>query len=85
MNNQKLYQNYKYFLSILNTIPHGIYIVNKEHDIQYTNAVIENNFGPVSGRKCYHYFHERKEACPWCKNAEVISGKSVRWEWYSKK
>jgi len=82
---KKYYQDHKYFLSILNAIPHGIYIVNKEYDIQYINSVIEQAFGPVAGQKCYQYFHERTEVCPWCKNDTVFSGNSVRWEWYSKK
>jgi hypothetical protein len=61
----------------------GVYIVNQHNDIEYVNPVIEKEFGPVKGRKCYEYFHERTEVCPWCKNQEVFSGKSVKWEWYS--
>ncbi|NOH02173.1 MAG: PAS domain S-box protein [Chloroflexi bacterium] len=71
--------------NIMDTMPDGIYIVNRQHDIEYVNPVIEREFGLVEGRKCYSYFHERAEACPWCKNEEVFSGKSIRWEWHSHK
>jgi len=70
-------------MSILNTIPDGVYIVSQQCDIEYINPVIEREFGPIDGRKCYEYFHDLAEACPWCKNAEVFAGKSVQWEWYS--
>ena len=28
------------------------------------------------------YFHDRDEVCPWCKNQDVLAGKTVRWEWH---
>jgi PAS domain S-box-containing protein len=68
---------------ILDSIQDGVYIVNQENDIQYINPVLQKEFGPVKGNKCYEYFHDRKEVCPWCKNQEVFAGKTVRWEWYS--
>ncbi len=72
-------------ITILNAIPNGVYIVNKRYDIEYINPVIEKTFGPIDRRKCYMYFHDRTEVCPWCKNPEVFAGNSVRWEWYSLK
>ncbi|MBF0506004.1 MAG: PAS domain-containing protein [Nitrospirae bacterium] len=66
---------------ILNNMPDGIYIVNQQYDIEYINPVIEREFGNIKGRKCYQYFHDRTEVCPWCKNPEVFAGESVRWEW----
>jgi len=71
--------------SIHDAMPDGVYIVNQDFDIEYINPVIEKEFGPVKGRKCYDYFHDRKEVCPWCKNQEVFTGKSVQWEWNSPK
>jgi PAS domain-containing protein len=55
-------------LNILDSMPDGIYIVNQEYDIQYINPALEREFGNVSGRKCYQYFHDRTEVCEWCKN-----------------
>ena len=73
------------FMRILNAVTDGIYIVNSAFDIEYVNPVIEREFGEVEGRKCYTYFHGRKEQCPWCKNEKVFNGESVRWEWSSSK
>ncbi len=66
---------------ILDAMPDGVYIINQHYDIEYINPYLKNEFGPIEGRKCYEYFHGRSEVCPWCKNAEVLSGKSIRWEW----
>jgi PAS domain S-box-containing protein len=73
------------FKNVLETMPNGVYIVNRSYDIEYLNPVLESEFGPVAGRKCYQYFHERSEPCLWCKNSEVFAGKSMRWEWQSAK
>jgi PAS domain S-box-containing protein len=72
-------------LSILEAFPDGAYIVNQQFDIEYINPVIRGQFGPINGRKCYEYFHDLTEVCPWCKNSDVFAGKSVRWEWRSLK
>ncbi|MBI5745750.1 MAG: EAL domain-containing protein [Nitrospirae bacterium] len=72
-------------INILESMEDGVYIVNQAYDIEYINPVIEREFGPVEGRKCYEYFHDRDEVCPWCKNQKVFAGKTVRWEWYSAK
>ena len=71
------------FINILDSMEDGVYIVDQNHDIQYVNPVLKKDFGPYEGRKCYEYFHDRKEICPWCKSGEVFAGKTVRWEWYS--
>ncbi len=69
--------------NIFEAIQDGIYIVNWECDIEYVNLVLVKQFGPYQGRKCYAYFHNRDEICPWCKNAEVHAGNTVHWEWTS--
>ncbi|MDP2683300.1 MAG: diguanylate cyclase [Deltaproteobacteria bacterium] len=72
-------------MNILESMKDGVYIVNQSYDIEYVNPVIEKEFGSVNGRKCYKYFHDRDEVCPWCKNPEVFAGKTVQWEWHSEK
>ncbi len=67
---------------ILDAMRDGVSIIDQNSLIQYINPVIEKEFGPVNGRKCYEYFHDRMEACPWCKIFEVSAGKSIRWEQY---
>ena len=71
--------------SILATMPYGIYIVNRQYDVEYVNPVIEREFGPVAGQKCYAYLHEQNEACAGCNNPIVFDGKSAHGEWSSPK
>ncbi|MHC4113026.1 MAG: PAS domain S-box protein, partial [Planctomycetota bacterium] len=72
-------------ISILEAMADGVYIANQKYDIEYVNPVLEKDFGSWKGRKCYEYFHDRKESCSWCRNKDVFAGKTVRWEWYSSK
>ena len=71
--------------AIFQAMEDGVYIVNRQYDIQYVNDALVRDFGPYEDRKCYDYFHDRKEVCPWCKNADVFAGKTVHWEWCSPK
>jgi len=73
------------FRNVLEAMDDGVYIVNQEYDIEYVNSVLKNGFGEVENRKCYNYFHNLEEVCPWCKNKDVFEGKTVRWVWYSNK
>jgi PAS domain S-box-containing protein len=73
------------FIHILNSMQDGVYIVNQAYDIEFINHALKEAFGPIKGRKCYEYFHDKKEVCKWCKNKDVFSGKTVRWEWFSDK
>lgn len=70
-------------INILSSMEDGVYIVDREYNIQYINPYLKKQFGPVKGKKCYEYFHDRREVCPWCKNQDVLAGKTVRWEWCS--
>jgi len=70
-------------LRIFTAMEDGVYIVDQQYDIQYVNPVLTNEFGPWEERKCYEYFHDRSEVCPWCKNERVFAGETVRWEWFS--
>jgi len=72
-------------VNIFNSMEDGVYIINQEYNIEYLNPVLEKDFGNYKDQKCYEYFHDRKEVCTWCKSKEVFAGKTVRWEWYSKK
>ena len=78
-------KEYARFKNIMDINPAGIYIIDKQHNIEYVNPVIKKEFGQIDGRKCYSYFHDLSEVCKWCKNKEVFAGKSVRWECFSKK
>jgi PAS domain-containing protein len=69
--------------SILEAINEGVYIANRDYDIEYINPAIEKEFGPVNGRKRYEYLGGRKDICPWCKNPGVYAEEEVVWEWSS--
>lgn len=71
--------------AIMDSMKDGVYIVNQQCDIEYTNPVLLGDFGPVNGRKCYQYLSDREQACPWCKSQEVFAGKTVHWEWHFEK
>jgi len=38
---------------ILDSMEDGVYIANSRYGVEYANPVIEAQFGPVKGRKCY--------------------------------
>jgi len=71
--------------NILNSMDDGVYIVNAQHDIEYLNPTLEREFGAVNGQKCFAYFHDHSEECPWCQNKEVFQGNTVHWQWTSPK
>jgi PAS domain S-box-containing protein len=72
-------------ISIFEAMEDGIYIVNREHDIQYVNSVLKKEFGFPDGIKCHKYFHDSDKPCAFCKNEDVFAGKTVQWEWTSAK
>jgi PAS domain S-box-containing protein len=72
-------------INILDSMEDGVYIVNQQYDIEYVNPLLEREYGHVNGRKCHEYFEDQEKACSWCKNQEVFTGKTIRWEWYSSK
>ena len=71
--------------NIFDRIDDGIYIVDQQYNIQYINLTIKREFGPVNNRKCYEFFHDRNKSCPWCKNADVLEGKTMHSMWHSSK
>jgi signal transduction histidine kinase len=71
---------FKVILDHMNT---GVVIIGPDHDIQYINPVIEQEFGPVRGRSCHQYFNRLEAPCPWCRNQAVFAGHSIQREWES--
>lgn len=70
-------------ISIFESMVDGIYIINKDYDIEYINSALRQQFGSRDGKKCYEYFHDSSEPCTFCKNKDVFAGKTVQWEWTS--
>lgn len=69
--------------NILDSMKDGVYIVDPEYNLQYTNPYLVSLFGTIVNRKCYEYFHNLNKACSWCKSADVFAGHPIHWEWSS--
>ena len=69
---------------ILDSMSDGVHIVNQQCDMVYANPVIEREYGPITGRKCFDYLRDQPQVCEWCKNEEVLAGKTSPRErkWY---
>jgi len=72
-------------INILNSIEDGVYIVDQNYNIEFTNPYMSQEYDQYEGKKCYEYLYDLNEPCSWCKNKEVFEGKTVRWEWYSQR
>jgi PAS domain S-box-containing protein len=70
---------------IFDTMVDGVYIVSKDYKVEFMNKVLIDDFEDQVGGICYEVFHNREEPCPLCKNTEVLNGKTVRWEWHSRR
>jgi len=82
---EALLKERKRFQQILDVFPYGIYIVDKDHHIEYVNTALRIEFGEPKRLKCYEYFHELSEPCAWCQNETVFQRAIVRWDWHSPK
>jgi len=71
--------------AVFESMEDGVYVVNKDYDIQYANPAIQETFGLPEGKKCHKYLHDSDEPCAFCKNEDVFAGKTVHWEWTSPK
>ncbi len=70
---------------ILEAMEDGVHIVDSDGNIQFINRALVQDLGPVEGRKCYQYFHDRSEACSDCHLGRVVAGKPTRFEWHCAK
>ncbi|MBN1411879.1 MAG: PAS domain-containing protein [Spirochaetales bacterium] len=80
--NESMYENErKRFLNILDSFQDGVFICNKDHEIEYANPAIKTSLGDPGDRKCFEYIHNRNTECPWCRKPEVFEGKTIKSEW----
>ena len=77
---EPLRQERENLYGLLNSINDVIYIINSQYEIKFINAATEKEFGPVDGKKCYQYFNDFLEACPWCTMEDVVKGETIRRE-----
>jgi PAS domain S-box-containing protein len=72
----------KNLTTIFEAMVDGVYIIDKDFNMEYMNNVMIKHFGQAIGRKCYQIIYRMEEACPWCKAKEVFNGETIRWEHY---
>ena len=70
---------------LLKSMVDGVCVINRQLEIQFVNQALEREFGAWDCRRCYEYFFDRQEQCPWCQNEEVFAGEISHRLWYSKK
>ena len=71
-------------INILDTMADGVYIENQQHEIEYANPSLQQDFGDYRGRQCNEYFIQSKESCcPWCKTVDFEESLPSRLEWHS--
>lgn len=68
--------------TIFNSMEDGVLIISRDYNVEFANPVVEKEFGPYEGAKCYEYLHDRKDVCPWCPNEDVFAGNIKRWDWH---
>lgn len=82
---QELQQERDRLFTILSVMDSGIYIADSNYTIEFVNRVLQRDFGPGNGQKCYTYLHNRTEPCHECTHAQVFAGQTAEWQWYSSK
>jgi PAS domain S-box-containing protein len=70
---------------IFESMVDGVYLVSEDYKVEFMNKVLRHDFGTQVGGICHNVFHDREEPCPRCKHSEVMKGKTVRWEWHSRR
>lgn len=69
-------------IRILDAFEDCIYIVDKYYNIYYTNPSFKIIFPKHQGKKCYELLSDTELPCSWCRMEDVLSGKTIRREWY---
>lgn len=82
LKNKYEFENF-YFNNILNSLNDGLYICDSNFNIVFINKYLKKLYGRVNNKKCYEYFYNRNNNCPWCNFDKIKKGESLRWEWYS--
>lgn len=75
----------KQLQSILDAIKDGVYVVNADYGIEYTNTSLEEVFGKATGKKCFEYLNNRVTPCPQCFLEKVLTGQSCLRQWDAEK
>jgi PAS domain S-box-containing protein len=61
-------------IRVMDAMQDGICLMDEQYNVVYTNPSMQAIYGPVESRKCYNYFNDYRDVCPWCNNSEVLTG-----------
>lgn len=79
---KKLHESHEFNLTLLQTIPFGMDIVDQNGIILFANDQIKERFGiDVIGKRCWEVYHDEKKqcvACPLFKPIEIGQTKTVQ-------
>ncbi|MFC1867985.1 PAS domain S-box protein [Thermodesulfobacteriota bacterium] len=70
------------FITILDTIEDGIYVVKEDYTVEFMNKAMIQEFGEGIGEKCYKVITGSEEICKWCRTKEVFEGATLSREVY---
>ncbi|MCC7569109.1 MAG: response regulator [Candidatus Methanofastidiosa archaeon] len=65
------------FMSVLESLRIGVYIINADYSIAYANPHLVSLFGPPEDKPCYAYLHGKDAPCEECPNETVFAGTSL--------
>ncbi|MFZ2448761.1 MAG: GAF domain-containing sensor histidine kinase [Syntrophobacteraceae bacterium] len=65
-------------IRILGVMNDAIFLIGPRYTFDYANPIAEREFGPINGRKCFEYFQNRSDVCPWCEKEAIVGGRSRR-------
>ncbi len=73
--------NFKQYLSVIDKIGIGIFVVDEDYRIRYMNDSMKSWFGDQTNKICYSSIANIDEPCSYCKLSDVIQdGKKVIYE-----
>jgi PAS domain S-box-containing protein len=70
---------------IFESMADGVYLVSEDYKVDFMNRILREELGDHVGDICYTVFHGREAPCLLCKLSDVLKGKTIRWEWYSRR
>jgi len=68
--------------SIFEFMVDGVYMIDRDFNVEYMNDTMAKDFGPGVGKKCHQIIHGKEALCDWCRAEKVFEGKTIRTEQY---
>jgi PAS domain S-box-containing protein len=68
-------------INIMESMPDGVYILNRDYTIPYANRALTERFGRYEGKRCYEYLAHSPEMCLECRQSPGQACTTERKEW----